>query len=287
MRGQRGARHRRVSLRDLRTLGRQLHGPAAFGLARIRQARGDLDGALHALDLVTPTRSSYTDARMRRARLLAGSGRGLTALAEALASVESVAIPSVTGWRSRSTCSAPRWRRSRSRSRPARHASEGSSPRSRRSATPSRGLPRDGDAHRGQGRPDRPGRPGQLGAPLDHDVSAESTESAAGAADTSAAPRACLRRAPRAARSRLPGALLRELRLRRRACGGRRGGPPILARPPVPALPEPLPRSSRPTRSPRQPSPAACRHATLHELRRDRRGRRLLRAVRREGPGRA
>ncbi|MFD6091339.1 tetratricopeptide repeat protein [Oerskovia sp. NPDC060338] len=67
--------------------------PAVFGLARIRQARGDLDGALHALDLVTPTRSSYTDARMRRARLLAGSGRGLPALAEALASVESVAIP--------------------------------------------------------------------------------------------------------------------------------------------------------------------------------------------------
>ncbi|WP_265523153.1 serine/threonine-protein kinase [Oerskovia flava] len=66
--------------------------PAAFGLARIREARGDVDGALHALDLVTSTRSSYLEARMLRARLLAGSGRGLPALADALASVESVAI---------------------------------------------------------------------------------------------------------------------------------------------------------------------------------------------------
>lgn len=66
--------------------------PAAFGLARVRQLRSDLDGALDALDIVTPTRSSYVDARRRRAELLAGSGRGLPSLSAALASVDSVAI---------------------------------------------------------------------------------------------------------------------------------------------------------------------------------------------------
>lgn len=66
--------------------------PAAFGMARIRQARGDVDGAIAALDLVTPTRSSFIDARMWRASLLATSGRGLPALAEALNSVTQVAV---------------------------------------------------------------------------------------------------------------------------------------------------------------------------------------------------
>jgi len=66
--------------------------PAAFGLVRIREARGDLDGALHALDLVGPTRGSYVESRTLRARLLAGSGRGLPALADAMASVASVSI---------------------------------------------------------------------------------------------------------------------------------------------------------------------------------------------------
>lgn len=58
-------------------------GAAAFGLARVRLARDDLDGALDALDLVVPTRSSYGDARLARARLLIGSGRGLRSLAQA------------------------------------------------------------------------------------------------------------------------------------------------------------------------------------------------------------
>ncbi|MBO9556584.1 serine/threonine-protein kinase [Cellulomonas sp.] len=66
--------------------------PAAFGLARIRRARGDVPGALAALDLVTPTRSSYVDARMLRAQLLAESKRDLTALADALRSVQTVTI---------------------------------------------------------------------------------------------------------------------------------------------------------------------------------------------------
>ncbi|NQX28860.1 protein kinase [Microbacteriaceae bacterium VKM Ac-2854] len=70
--------------------------PAAFGLARVREARTDLDGALDALDIVTPTRSSYVDARRRRAELLAASGRGMAALSDALASVESVAIDQTT-----------------------------------------------------------------------------------------------------------------------------------------------------------------------------------------------
>lgn len=66
--------------------------PSAFGLTRIRRERGDLDGALQALDLVTPTRSSYVESRVLRAHLLADSGRGLPALADALASVGAVTI---------------------------------------------------------------------------------------------------------------------------------------------------------------------------------------------------
>jgi len=67
--------------------------PAAFGLARIRSARGDLAGALHALDLVTSTRSSYVDARMMRARLLARSTGDVRALSQALESVQTVVLP--------------------------------------------------------------------------------------------------------------------------------------------------------------------------------------------------
>ena len=70
--------------------------PAAFGLARVRQARGDLDGALDALDIVTPTRSSFLDARRRRAELLAESGRGLPSLSAALSIVDSLAIDART-----------------------------------------------------------------------------------------------------------------------------------------------------------------------------------------------
>lgn len=65
---------------------------AAFGLARIRHAAGDLDGALAALDLVTATRSSFPQARLRRARLLSAADRGLPALSGALAGIENVTI---------------------------------------------------------------------------------------------------------------------------------------------------------------------------------------------------
>jgi serine/threonine-protein kinase PknG len=65
---------------------------SAFGLARIRSGRGDLDGAISALDLVPPTSRAFTLARRQRAGLLAGSGRGLAALSEAMNSIESLTI---------------------------------------------------------------------------------------------------------------------------------------------------------------------------------------------------
>jgi hypothetical protein len=45
--------------------------PAAFGLARLRRQRGDTDGALTALALVSPTRASHSQAQAMRAQLLA------------------------------------------------------------------------------------------------------------------------------------------------------------------------------------------------------------------------
>ncbi|HET6295272.1 MAG TPA: tetratricopeptide repeat protein [Kribbella sp.] len=66
--------------------------PSAFGLAAIRSNRGDLDGAVAALDLVPPTSGAYVRARRQRAGLLAGSGRGLAALAEAMGSIEALTI---------------------------------------------------------------------------------------------------------------------------------------------------------------------------------------------------
>lgn len=66
--------------------------PAAFALARIRALRGDAEGAVGALDLVPPTSRAFPEARRERARLLAGSDGGLPALADAMASIEGVAI---------------------------------------------------------------------------------------------------------------------------------------------------------------------------------------------------
>ncbi len=66
--------------------------PSAFGLARIRSGRADLDGAISALDLVPPTSRAFTEARRERAGQLAASGRGLPALSEAMRSVESLTI---------------------------------------------------------------------------------------------------------------------------------------------------------------------------------------------------
>jgi serine/threonine-protein kinase PknG len=66
--------------------------PCAFGLARIRSSRADLDGAIAALDLVPPTSRAYTEARRERAGQLAASGRGLPALSEAMRSVDSLTL---------------------------------------------------------------------------------------------------------------------------------------------------------------------------------------------------
>jgi serine/threonine-protein kinase PknG len=66
--------------------------PSAFGLARIRSGRGDLDGAISALDLVPPTSRAFTQARRQRAGQLAASGRGLPALSEAMNSIDSLTI---------------------------------------------------------------------------------------------------------------------------------------------------------------------------------------------------
>lgn len=66
--------------------------PAAFGLARLRLAALRVDDALAALDLVTPTRSSYPDARLMRARVLARSRTDLASLAAALDSVRTVPL---------------------------------------------------------------------------------------------------------------------------------------------------------------------------------------------------
>ena len=66
--------------------------PAAFGLARTREMRGDLQSAIAALDLVAPTSGAYIAARRRRAELLSAPGRGLADLALAAASIENLAI---------------------------------------------------------------------------------------------------------------------------------------------------------------------------------------------------
>jgi serine/threonine-protein kinase PknG len=66
--------------------------PSAFGIERIRREGGDLDGAIGAMDLIPPTSRAFTLARRMRAGLLAGSGRGLNALADALGSIRTVTI---------------------------------------------------------------------------------------------------------------------------------------------------------------------------------------------------
>jgi serine/threonine-protein kinase PknG len=66
--------------------------PSAFGLARIRTGRGDLDGAISALDLVPATSRAFTQARRQRAGQLAASGRGLPSLSEAMNSIDSLTI---------------------------------------------------------------------------------------------------------------------------------------------------------------------------------------------------
>ncbi len=70
--------------------------PAAFGIARLREAAGDTEGAVRALDLVPSTSRGYGEARRLRADvLLDGSGRDLARLDEALTSVDGVRLDTV------------------------------------------------------------------------------------------------------------------------------------------------------------------------------------------------
>jgi len=60
----------------------------AFGLARLREARGDVAGAVAALDLVPSTSRAFSDARRLRAVALAGPSADLPQLDSALGSLE-------------------------------------------------------------------------------------------------------------------------------------------------------------------------------------------------------
>ncbi|MEO9153469.1 MAG: tetratricopeptide repeat protein [Lapillicoccus sp.] len=63
---------------------------AAFGMARLRRQRGDLSGAVEALDLIPSTSRAYALARQARADLLAQPGVGLDVLAQAHSSIDGV-----------------------------------------------------------------------------------------------------------------------------------------------------------------------------------------------------
>lgn len=58
--------------------------PAAFGLARIRAQKGDLDGTLTALDLIAPTSRGYVESRRLAADHLLGHATTLDELQRAL-----------------------------------------------------------------------------------------------------------------------------------------------------------------------------------------------------------
>lgn len=66
--------------------------PAAFGLARIRLARGDVAGAVAGLDLIPSTSRGYTEARRLRATALYSSADGLPALSAAMSSLDGVRL---------------------------------------------------------------------------------------------------------------------------------------------------------------------------------------------------
>jgi serine/threonine-protein kinase PknG len=65
---------------------------AAFGLARIRAARSDVDGAVAAYRLVPVQSSAYRTARAGLAELLAKANRGLPDLAEALRTLDDTSL---------------------------------------------------------------------------------------------------------------------------------------------------------------------------------------------------
>ncbi|OFE18813.1 serine/threonine protein kinase [Humibacillus sp. DSM 29435] len=65
---------------------------AAFGLARVRAARGDVDGAVSAYRLVPPQSSAFRTARAGLAELLTHANRGLPDLAEALRTLDDTSL---------------------------------------------------------------------------------------------------------------------------------------------------------------------------------------------------
>jgi serine/threonine-protein kinase PknG len=68
-------------------------GPAAFGLARIRvEVRGDVAGAVEALDLIPSTSHGFTEARRQRAELLYQHAADLQTLSSAADSLTGVRI---------------------------------------------------------------------------------------------------------------------------------------------------------------------------------------------------
>ena len=66
---------------------------SAFGLARVRRARGDVDGAAGALALVPTSSRVYPEAQVAAAGLLAGSNRGVSDVARAVTIINSPAFP--------------------------------------------------------------------------------------------------------------------------------------------------------------------------------------------------
>ncbi|MCW2812959.1 MAG: serine/threonine protein kinase, partial [Nocardioides sp.] len=74
--------------------------PSAFGVARVRAARGDAAGAVAALDLVPKSSRGYPESRQLRAEVLLGSARGsagdLQVLDQAMRSIESASMDPAT-----------------------------------------------------------------------------------------------------------------------------------------------------------------------------------------------
>ncbi len=66
--------------------------PAAFGMARVRAGRGDVHGAVQALDLVPTTSRAFTEARRLRSRHLYESANNLPVLAQAMSSIDGVRL---------------------------------------------------------------------------------------------------------------------------------------------------------------------------------------------------
>ena len=69
--------------------------PAAFGMARVHAARGDVQAAVAALDLVPPTSRSFTEARRLRALHLYESADSLPVLSQAMSSIDGVRLDQV------------------------------------------------------------------------------------------------------------------------------------------------------------------------------------------------